>query len=129
LDGGWWGIAKDVGVGVITFVAGATLKGLYDSRKRIQFASSGWTFQFQHYGSEMSISYKTDPPAKWNLESKLTAAYSFTMRIFNERPEATGLHKFSVQFTRQLPAKRLTLLQDDAPSHGRGSIVAGRVSH
>ena len=79
-------------------------KALIDSRKRLRFEASGWKFQYMHREKNTTTSNWFDKPfeqldrdAKEGDMSRVR--YLFTFRIFNEKSEATGLHKFSVMFT------------------------------
>jgi hypothetical protein len=106
----------------LSLLTGALLYGLWESRRGLRFDSSAWTFKFSKIDTVGAPYYDEIPPS--DRASLSPARYSFYFRIFNEKSEATGLHKFSVEFTKGPKHDTTILLTDTSPIKPTGYVYS-----
>jgi hypothetical protein len=120
-------VLSQVAIGVICLLIGALGTQLVQSRKRLRFAASDWKFEYFHMDSTGGFAWMDKPPLD-TKESAWTNKYSFSIRIFNEKAESTGLHRFSVQFTKGPRWAETILIQDDNPRRVPNSPSVSRTT-
>jgi hypothetical protein len=100
---------------LVSVSAGAGLRWLYERWKRIRFTASGWTLLYGSQDSFGAVNLSPGVP-----DTRLHhVQYHFTVRIFNEKSSAIGLHRFSVLFTRGKGRSKKIVGQDDQLRHGK----------
>jgi hypothetical protein len=107
---------------ILSASVGAGGAWLYERWKRIRLSADDWRLWYSYQDGEGGLASEPHPPDKPITE----ITYNFTVRIFNEKSAAVGLHHFSLLFTKGRGRARVTLLRDDDVQHGGDVIRAGR---
>jgi hypothetical protein len=100
---------------VLTLFLGAIGDHLWKSRKRLQFIATDWSFQYMKNSSPGSSHFadKIETEIAEDKGQLSSVRYSFTVKIFNEKSESTGLHDFSVEFMKGKSFQQERLVQHD----------------
>lgn len=104
-----------VATAVFTLFLGAIGNHLWESRRRIRFVAADWKFQYLEHDTEAGRRWN-DKTERETAEDKVQGSkvrYLFTVKIFNEKSEATGLHDFSVEFMKGKGFQQELLFQHD----------------
>jgi hypothetical protein len=98
-------------------VLGAIGNHLWESRKRLQFDSTDWKFQYLKQDTEFGRNWvdRTEIELTEGNGQGSNVRYWFTFRIFNEKSKAIGLHKFSIEFMKGKGFQQERLFQHDDP--------------
>jgi len=103
---------------------------LLEWRKRIHFAADDWRLQYLHIDSVGGWSYKETPTVSERTRgSGNQMRYLFTVRLFNKKSQAVGLHRISVQFTKGPWHRRRIVVEDKEPRYGEKQVRNGAVHH
>jgi hypothetical protein len=102
---------------IVTYLFGAITGSLWEKRKRLRFSADDWKFQYLKIDSAGGWHWD-DKTEREITEGKGTASsvrYLFAAKIFNEKSEATGLHKLSVVFMKGEGRQRKKLFEHNEP--------------
>ena len=100
---------------VLTLFLGALGNHLWEARKRLQFFATDWKFQYLGRDSFGGWNWldKTEAELTEGKGQGSNVRYLFTVKIFNEKSEAIGLHDFSVEFMKGKGFQQEILFQHD----------------